>query len=122
MEVVGHAVVLDYSSILRLVLGHDAVSIVVEPLRHLDAKRNPKADTAIDTALTAMVMLVVGMKNMDLITQKLSDFVPRMGNECLFVTELQLQFVTQKRGDLVLDFQCFGLRANQSEQKIIGIP
>ena len=108
MEVVGHAVVLDYSPILRLVLGHDAVSIVVEPLRQIngfavahilgalrlfDARRYPKADTTIDTALTAIVMLVVGMKNMDLIPQKLGDLLPRMGNERLFVAELQFQFV-----------------------------
>jgi hypothetical protein len=33
VEVVGHAVVLDHATILRLVVGYDAVGIIAEPLR-----------------------------------------------------------------------------------------
>jgi len=45
-----------------------------------------KSDTAVDTALTAMVMLVVGVEDVDFVPQE-SSLSSRAGNERLFIAE-----------------------------------
>src|ERR1041384_6946187 len=103
MEVVGHPVILDDAPVFRLVLGHDAIGTVRDSLPEMarfpcprvlravrgdDRRGYPQPERAVDTALTAMIMLLIGVEGMDLITQEVRFFMTRMRDEGLRFAEL----------------------------------
>jgi hypothetical protein len=103
VEVVRHPVILDDAPVFRLVLRHDAIDAVIDSLpemsrfpglhvlravsvNHYD--RYPQANRAVDTALTPLVMLFIGVEGMDFVAQEVGPLFTRMRNECLLFTEL----------------------------------
>lgn len=137
MEIVGQTIVLHYAPVFRLILGHDTVCTVVDPLHQVnrlafphilatlivdDLYRHPQTDAPVDAALAAMIMLIICMQGMDFIAQEVSAPATRMGDERLFLTEFKCQFVSQERGELTLDVVCFGLWTCKPKQEVIAIP
>jgi hypothetical protein len=62
--------------------------LVLRTVRVQDCARDPEADGAVDTALTAVVMVIIGVEGVDFIPQKLRLFIACMGNERLFLAQL----------------------------------
>ncbi|MDQ3929247.1 MAG: hypothetical protein M3328_08880, partial [Chloroflexota bacterium] len=110
------------------VVGYDAVGIIAESLTAMDRLatplvsgtaglshrcRNPKSHTPVDTALTALVMLIIGVEDVDVIAQEARLFSTRMRNQGLRLIEFQFQFVTQERGNCLFDFLSFGFWSDE---------
>src|SRR6266542_4244607 len=136
MEVVGQAVVLDDATIFRLVLGHNAVGAVVEAWHQMhwlsvphvfstvgrnDVVWYAQADCAIDTALSALVVFVVGVEGMDVIAKKPCATRVSVGNQCFGVTQFQLEVGMEVVGKLVLNGLRCGFGAGESDQPIISV-
>lgn len=51
------------------------------------ACRNAKSYTAVDTALTSVVMLIVSVEDVDFVSQKSSHLIASMDDKYLFITE-----------------------------------
>src|SRR5206468_1564920 len=84
MEVVRQAVILNESTVFCLVLSYNTVSTVVDSLGKMDrfsvphifgavglndGRWNPQANSSLDTALTTIVMLVIGLQGIHLVAQ-----------------------------------------------------
>jgi hypothetical protein len=61
-----------------------------------------------------MVVLIIGVEDVDFIPQETRPFIPRVRNEGLGLTEFQFQCVTQERGDCLFDFLGFGFWSDES--------
>jgi hypothetical protein len=58
-----------------------AVLHVLGALSPDDPLRYPQANAAVDAALAAMVVLVIGVKRMNLVTQEVGTPISRMGDD-----------------------------------------
>src|SRR5260370_24110312 len=58
----------------------------------------------------------------DFVSQEFCCLRPGVGDERLCFREFQLQFVTQKRGELLLDLFCLRLWTDETQKKIVSIP
>jgi hypothetical protein len=134
-QVVCHAVVLDEATILRLVLGHDAIRIIDCPLGKVDrfsashvagasvlyhSFRDTKADAAIDATVTSMVMLVISVQYLNFISQEASLVVPGVGDQGLFRAQIELQLISQERGELLFDLLGFILWSCETQEEVSG--
>jgi hypothetical protein len=135
VQVVGQAVVLHDADVFRLVLGHNAVGAVVDPLHQMDGfavaqvfgavgwqdmRWHPQADRAVDAALAALVMLVVRVQGVDVVAQKARVLCAGVGNDRLGVTQLQLEVLVKEGRKLLLDRLRFGFGTRKSDQIPVG--
>ena len=96
MDVEGQEVVLDEAPIFSLVLGHDTEISVMEPssqstrfaplcvsgtFRPNDIHGDLQPGFAIDTAMTTMVVLLIGVQGNDLVAEEPCRLRSRMGNQ-----------------------------------------
>ena len=122
MNVEGQQVVLDEAPIFRLVLGHDTEISIVEPssqpirfaspcvsgtFRPDDIHGDLHDRLAIDAALTAMVVLLVGVQGHDLVAEESCCLRSRMGDQRLLPGEFELECVAEDPLQLLLDLLSF---------------
>jgi hypothetical protein len=137
MDVEGQEVVLDEAPIFRLVLGHDAEIGVTKPSSQPTRSASPHVSRAfrpddihgdlqpgcaIDTAMTAKVVLLIGVQGDDLVAEESCRFRSRMGDQRLLPGEFELERVVQESPQLKSDL--FGLLPwpTEAEQEVIRIP
>ena len=112
MDVEGQQVVLHEAPVLRLVLGDDAEVRFLSPCSQVD--RFPRrmyrgaflvddihghlqSRCAVDAALTAMVVLAVGVQGDDLVAEETCRLRSRMRDQRLLLREFQLEVLVQER-------------------------
>jgi hypothetical protein len=122
MNVEGQEVVLDEAPIFRLVLGHDTeISVILsssQPIRFApprvsgtfrsnDIHGDLQPWCAIDTAMTTMVVLLIGVQGNDLVAEEPCRLRSRMGNQRLLVGEFKSERVAQEALQLKLGLMWF---------------
>ena len=108
MKVIGHAVVLNQTTIFRLILTDDAIGIIVDALSKMaglspaqvlgsislfDPSGNLKAYPTVDTTLSLTIVFIVSMKHMNLIAKEVSFLASCMGQQRFIFTEFKFQFI-----------------------------
>ena len=135
VDVIGQQVVLDYSPVLRSVDGDDGIIVHVHhpgPARGFPALRigcalgldhvsgHPEPDGRIARPLAPGYRLVI-LLNGDLVAEEPCRAGTRVGNQRLFLGQVQLEFVAQELPEPPLDFLGFRFRPGETEQVVISI-
>jgi hypothetical protein len=135
-DVLSQLVVLNESSILRLVAADDAVvtvenefpsptrlsSCLVERTFLLnDLCRNTEANMPIDAAAAMPVVLVLCLLDHQFVAQEVCRFGGRMRNQGLFFRQFQLECFVQEVFQLGFDLLCFHFGASKSQAEMISV-
>jgi len=70
-------------------------------------ERHFQPDLSVDIAVTAMIALVVGVEDHDLVAEKPGGLRSPVRDQSLGLGQLQLELVTQEPSDLDFDLLCF---------------
>jgi hypothetical protein len=115
MDIVRHQVVLDEAPVFRLVLGNDTEVGILKPSSLVDRFASPHVSGAlllddihgnlqprgaVDTALTSMVMLVIGVQGKDLVAEESRRFHAGVGDQRLVYGEFEFEMISQEFSEL----------------------
>jgi hypothetical protein len=95
-----------------------AVPHVFSTVGRNDVVGYSQADCAINTALSTLVVFVVGVEGMDVIAKKSRATRPSVGNEGFGITQFQLELGLEVVGKLVLNGLRFGFGTSESDQPV----
>ncbi|SRR6266852_3556229 len=123
MQVVGQAIVIDYASVFKLIRRDDRVIAFMKQLCPVnrfvapfvavtflqqdstwDAETYPSVNTALFVPRFGQALLGITLKGGDLISQEFGSLASGVGNERLFLREVELELVGQKGCKLSFDF------------------
>src|SRR6266700_3266735 len=140
VQVVGHPVVIDDTAIFQLVGRGDRVFTLFGQFAAMDrfsfalvaiafflencmgyTQSNLSIDASAHRSFVATALGVV-LDGGDFVPQEFCGLRSGVGDERLCFREFQLQFVTQKRGELLLDLFCLCLWTNKTQKKVVSIP
>src|SRR5947209_8047587 len=145
MQVVSQAVIFDEPPIFLLVGGDDGKITLIFQLRSVDRfsslhvagtlvqqnrSRDAKPDPSIDASLVVASLRVASLdtgsfrvilKDGDFVSEELGGLTSCVGNQGFLFRESELEFLTQKDGQLSFDFLCFCFGTDKSQSEVIGV-
>src|SRR6266699_870619 len=145
MQVVSQVVIFDDPPIFLLVGGDDGeitfifqlrsvdrfsslhvAGTLVQQNRARDAKPDPSVDAPLVIASLRVASLDTGsfrvvLKDGDFVPEELGSLASCMGNQGFLFGESELEFLTQKDGQLSFDLLCFCFGTDKSQGEVIGI-
>jgi hypothetical protein len=137
VDVESQQVVLHEAPIFRLVLGDDTEVGIMPPSGQVDRLAatlvegtflandlhgDLQSRCAIDAALTAVVMLAIGVQGDDLIAEESCRFRAGMGDQRLVLREFKLESALQELLQMLFDLLGFCPWTTETEQEVIRIP
>ena len=141
VKVVSHPVVVDDPPIFKLIRCNDGVVTLVEQLCSMhgsvllqvalafllhDGWWHTQADVSIDPSVFPPVfiaiVLAVALQGGDLVSQEFGRLTPCVGNQGLFLRQIELECFKQECSELLLDLFCLFLWADECQGKIVGVP
>ena len=123
MQVVGQAIVIHDASVFKLIRRDDRVIAFMKQLCSVnrlvasfvavtflqqdspwDAQTYPSVNTAAFVPRLVQALLDITLKGSDLVSQEFGSLASCMGDERLFLREMELELIDQKVGKLSFDF------------------